>query len=104
MLFIIQTELFQSWLSKLKDLQGKAAIIHRINRAKNGNFGDHKSVGDSVYEMRIPKGPGYRVYYAKKKEITYILILGGNKSTQQEDIKKAKELWQEIKKQENEND
>ena len=82
------------------DVSGKAAIVTRINRAINGNFGDHKSVGDGVFEMRITKGPGYRVYYARYGEVTYFLISGGDKSTQQADIAKAKALWEGIKQQE----
>ncbi|SEP87135.1 type II toxin-antitoxin system RelE/ParE family toxin [Basfia succiniciproducens] len=100
MFTIIQTKIFSDWLRGLKDLSGKAAIIARINRAANGNFGDHKSVGGGLYEMRIAKGPGYRVYYGKSGEITYLLISGGDKSTQKADIVKAKALWEEIKRQE----
>jgi len=62
MLDVIETTVFNKWLKELKDLSAKAAILARINRAKNGNFGDHKSVGDGLYEMRIMKGAGYRVY------------------------------------------
>lgn len=72
-------------------------IVARIERVKLGNFGDHKSVGNGVYEMRITKGKGYRIYYARKGDITYLLILGGDKSSQEQDIKNAKALWQQIK-------
>ncbi|MFK3559250.1 type II toxin-antitoxin system RelE/ParE family toxin [Pasteurella multocida] len=100
MLDIIETTVFNKWLKELKDLSAKAAILARISRAKSGNFGDHKSVGDGLYEMRIMKGAGYRVYYAQYKDVTYLLICGGDKSTQKADIAKAKALWEEIKQKE----
>lgn len=96
---IIETRIFNCWLNSLKDLRVKMAISARIRRAENGNFGDHKSVGDGVYEMRIDKGQGYRVYYAQKGEITYLLICGGDKSSQQRDIEQAKILWRHLKQQ-----
>ncbi|WP_386693110.1 MULTISPECIES: type II toxin-antitoxin system RelE/ParE family toxin [unclassified Lonepinella] len=97
MYIIEETEIFSEWLDNLNDQMAVVAIVSRIDRAKQGNFGDHKSVGDGVYEMRITKGKGYRIYYARKGEITYILTNGGDKSTQSQDIDKAKQLWQQIK-------
>lgn len=94
---ILVTETFNEWLDNLKDLRAKLAIATRIRRAENGNFGDYKSVGDGVYEMRITQGQGYRVYYGQKGEVTYLLICGGNKSTQQQDIEQAKSLWAKLK-------
>lgn len=69
----------------------------RVDRARLGNFGDHKSVGDGVYEMRLTTGAGYRIYYAQRGEIVYILLNGGDKSTQQADIDKAKVIWSSLK-------
>ena len=97
MYIIEETEIFSNWLDNLTDHMAAAAIVARIERAKSGNFGDHKSVGDGVFEMRITKGKGYRVYYARKGDITYLLICGGDKSTQETDIKQAKALWTELK-------
>lgn len=94
---IKQTELFSKWLKKLKDIKGKVAIIRRIERIKDGNFGDYKSVGDEVFELRIVVGPGYRVYYTNKDEEIVILLWGGDKSTQSDDIIKAKKLAKELK-------
>ena len=96
MYLIKQTELFSKWLHKLKDIQGKVAIIRRIERIKSGNFGDSKSVGDEVFELRITTGPAYRVYYTKRDEAVVILLVGGDKSTQSKDIAKAKQLKEEL--------
>ncbi|MEB3475753.1 type II toxin-antitoxin system RelE/ParE family toxin [Pasteurella multocida] len=87
-------------LREVKILSAKSAVLARINRAMDGNFRDHKSIGNGLYEMRIIKGSGYRVYYGQYGEVTYLLICGGDKSTQKSDIVKARELWKEIKQQE----
>lgn len=98
MYIIEETEIFAQWLEQLTDPMAVVAIVTRIERARFGNFGDHKSVGDGIFEMRITKGKGYRIYYARKGEITYLLTNGGDKSTQPNDIKRAKQIWEEIKK------
>jgi putative addiction module killer protein len=95
MFIIKETKIFSKWLLKLKDIRGKVAIFRRIKRVKEGNFGDHKSVGDGVSELRITIGAGYRVYYTKKGEEIIILLVGGDKSTQSKDIEKAKQLAKE---------
>lgn len=92
---IRQTNQFSSWLSKLKDIKGKVSIIRRIDRIRNGNFGDYKSVGDNIFELRFTIGPAYRVYYTKVEDEIILLLIAGDKSTQSEDIKKAKELAKE---------
>ncbi len=92
---IKQTDYFYKWLKKLKDIKGKVSIIRRIDRMKNGNFGDYKFVGSSVYELRITVGPRYRVYYTLKSSDIIILLVGGDKSTQNEDIKKAQTFAKE---------
>jgi putative addiction module killer protein len=96
MYLIKQTETFSKWLLKLKDIQAKVNIIRRIDRLKSGNFGDHKGVGDSVSELRITIGAGYRVYYTIKNDAIVILLVGGDKSTQSDDIIRAKQLLREI--------
>lgn len=96
MYLINQTETFSKWLLKLKDIKGKVSIIRRIDRAKSGNFGDHKSVGENISELRLTTGPGYRVYYTLKDNELILLLIGGDKSTQDEDIKKAKKLKEEL--------
>ena len=96
MYLIQQTEVFTKWLHKLKDIKGKVSIIRRIERAKNGNFGDFKSLGSDVYELRITVGPGYRVYYTLRGDELVILLVGGDKSTQTKDIEKAKNIKEEL--------
>ena len=78
---IKETNYFSKWLLKLKDIRGKVAIIRRIKRVKQGNFGDHKPIGDLVSELRITTGPGYRVYYTEKRGEIVLLLIGGDKST-----------------------
>ena len=92
---IKETVYFSKWLQKLKDIQGKVSILRRIKRVKEGNFGDYKSLGDNIYELRITVGAGYRVYYTQKGDEIIILLLGGDKSTQTKDIAKAKKLAKE---------
>jgi len=94
---ILETSAFADWLSKLRDNVGKARIIARIRQAKTGNFGDCRPVGDGVSEMRINTGPGYRIYYAQEGLRIYLLILGGDKSRQPKDVRRAKEMWRGIK-------
>ena len=89
---ILRTDEFDSWLSKLKDFRGKARIIERIKSAERGNFGDCSPVGEGVSEMRIHFGKGYRVYYKRIGNIIYVLLCGGTKRTQRNDIEKAKKL------------
>ncbi len=89
---ILRSEEFDTWLSALKDKLGRARIIHRIRSAGHGNFGDCEPVGEGVSEMRIHFGPGYRVYYTRRGEVIYLLLLGGDKSSQKRDIKRALEM------------
>ncbi len=84
--------IFDAWLRGLKDAKGKARILARIRSAEHGNFGDCKPVGDGVSEMRVNIGPGYRVYFCRRGAVVYLLLCGGDKSTQKRDIKRAKVL------------
>ena len=86
------TEVFDKWTAKLKDRQAAMAIALRLARVASGNFGDTKVIGDGVSELRIFVGPGYRIYYTIRNNEIVILLCGGDKSTQQNDIKQAKEL------------
>ena len=92
---IKETKVFSKWLLKLKDARGKVSVLRRIKRVKEGNFGDHKSVGTNLSELRITTGAGYRVYYTKRSSEIIILLIGGDKSSQSKDIEKAKELAKE---------
>lgn len=96
MYLIKQTELFSKWLYKLKDIQGKVSILRRIDRMKKGNFGDYKSLGDGISELRLTTGPGYRIYYTQKGDEIIVLLVGGDKSTQSKDIEKARKLLKEL--------
>ncbi|MEW5832261.1 MAG: type II toxin-antitoxin system RelE/ParE family toxin [Campylobacterota bacterium] len=93
---IQQTHRFSQWLIKLKDMRARIAIARRLERAQIGNLGDVKSVGESVFEMRVDMGPGYRLYYTMRGNELIILLVGGDKSTQQRDIEKAIEMAKEI--------
>lgn len=94
----LRSKEFDTWLSALKDKLGRARIIHRIRSAEHGNFGDCEPVGEGVSEMRIHFGPGYRVYYTRRGEVIYLLLLGGDKSTQKRDIKHAIEMARALNK------
>lgn len=76
-------------------MKGRIAVARRIERMEQGNFGDVKSVGTRISELRITTGPGYRVYFTKKEETIIILLIGGDKSTQSKDIEKAETLLEE---------
>ena len=91
-----QTKEFSKWLKKLKDALAKVAIVRRLDRMKEGNFGDSKSVGSGVFELRVDVGKGYRVYFTNKNNRVVILLVGGDKSTQEEDIKTAKKMAEEV--------
>lgn len=98
MYFIEKTLEFDKWLRKLKDFRAKAKILFRIQRIESeGYFGDCKLVGDGVRELKINYAKGYRVYFKEKDGKIIILLIGGNKSTQQKDIEKAKEILKKIK-------
>jgi len=99
MFFIEKTIEFDKWLRRLKDLKGKAKILFRIQKIESdGHFGDCKPVGDGIRELRVNFAKGYRVYIKEKDEKIIVLLIGGDKSTQQKDIKKAKEIWNKLNK------
>lgn len=93
---IKSTPLFTKWLRSLKDPKAKATIVSRVQRLKFGLYGDCKSVGSGVHELRISTGKGYRVYFKERNEQITIVLCGGNKATQQVDIKKAKQLAKDL--------
>ncbi len=84
------------WLDGLRDARAVAKIAARINRLSEGNFGDCASVGDGVSELRIHFGPGYRVYFVRRGNLVVVLLAGGDKSTQDHDIKLAKSLRKDL--------
>ncbi len=87
--------MINDWLRKLRDVQAKAAIIRRLNRLEQGNFGDFKPLRDGVYELRMNIGPGYRVYYAQSGKTVLLLLCGGSKKTQDTDITRACACWRD---------
>lgn len=89
MIRFVRTEAFDAWLLDLGDAKARARIAQRIESAQAGNFGDCRSVGEGVSEMRIHVGAGYRVYYTRIGNTVYLLLIGGDKSTQKRDIRCA---------------
>jgi putative addiction module killer protein len=94
---LIQSSIFAAWLAEVADPKAKARILARLRSATMGNFGDCEPVGEGVSEMRIHVGAGYRVYYIRTGNTVYVLLTGGNKSTQKKDIARAKNLARELK-------
>jgi putative addiction module killer protein len=85
---------FREWLQGL-DIRVQARIQARVLRFEMGNFGDHKSVGEGIWEARVMFGPGYRIYFHKEGLSVILLLLGGDKSSQSGDIRRARQLWRE---------
>lgn len=99
MYFIEKTVEFDKWLRKLKDFRVKAKILFRIQKVESDeHFGDCEPVGDGIRELKINYAKGYRVYFKEKDRKIILLLIGGDKSSQQKDIEKAKEIWEKIKK------
>jgi len=92
MIEVRQTEAFSKWLRELRDRQARARIQTRIDRLQLGLAGDVRPVGEGVSELRIDYGPGYRVYFVQRRKELVILLAGGDKRTQDRDIKTAIEL------------
>jgi putative addiction module killer protein len=91
-----KTDRFDKWLKKLKNIRAKVMIAKRIESLKDGYFGDYKSLGDELFELRIFTGAGYRIYFTQKEKELIIILSGGDKSTQQKDIKLAKKIVKEL--------
>jgi putative addiction module killer protein len=85
------------WLNRLKDSRALAIVQGRLDRLAAGNFGDYRSVGDGVQELRIDYGPGYRIYFGRLGAMVVILLCGGDKSTQTRDVQTARKYWKEYK-------
>lgn len=95
---------FEKWLKSIKDKKTQAIIDNRLRKVRLGNLGDYKSVGEGVFELRIDYGSGYRIYFGQLGKIIILLLSGGDKSTQQRDIRQAKEYWKDYANRENIND
>ncbi len=96
MIHIQTTQTFDTWFANLRDKRAAARIQARIDRAEDGNFGDCEPVGEGVSEMRIHFGPGYRVYFAQRGKEWIVLLAGGDKASQNKDIKAALKLAREL--------
>jgi putative addiction module killer protein len=99
MYFIEKTNEFDKWFKKLKDLRAKAKILFRIQKLQDEeHFGEWKPIGDGINELKINYAKGYRIYFKETDGKIIILLIGGDKSTQEQDIKKAKDIWKKIEK------
>ena len=94
---LIRSSVFSDWLNSSKDQKAKARILHRLSQVSLGNFGDCEPAGEGVSEMRIHHGPGFRVYFVRHGVAVYVLLCGGDKSSQARDIVAAKRLATELK-------
>lgn len=97
MLQVRKTDVYAAWIDGLRDIQGRARILVRVERLAAGNAGDVKPVGEGVSELRIDVGPGYRVYFTLRGQELVILLAGGDKSSQAKDIKTALRLARHLK-------
>lgn len=91
-----RTDVFDKWLAGLRDAKGKARILARLESVRLGNLGDSKSLGGGLHELRVHAGPGYRVYFIQRREVLIVLLCGGDKSSQQRDIARARRLHEEL--------
>ena len=83
------TEVYRDWINSLKDRAGRARVQVRVDRLVHGNPGQHRVLTDGVCELKVDFGPGYRVYYTERASVLIVLLAGGDKSSQQQDIKTA---------------
>ncbi|WP_293352118.1 MULTISPECIES: type II toxin-antitoxin system RelE/ParE family toxin [unclassified Microcoleus] len=95
---------FAEWLSSLRNLKAVVKIEQRLDRVRLGNLGNSKPVGEGVWELKIDFGPGYRVYFGQVGSTIVLILCGGDKSTQEQDIRKAYEYWKEYGERKNANE
>ena len=104
MLEIRRTDEFTDWIDRLRDRVARAKILVRIDRLAAGNAGDVRPVGDGISELRIDHGPGYRVYFVRRGLVLIVLLCGGDKSSQDRDITKAKKMATDLETQHDDED
>ena len=92
-----RTDEYDAWINGLKDRAGRARVLMRIDRLIHGNPGAHRNLEEGVSELKVDVGPGYRVYYSARGDVLLLLLIGGDKSSQQKDIAKALELNRNFK-------
>ena len=93
---VIETESFAEWVDNIRDMPTRIRLRRRVNKAKLGNLGDIKAVGDGIWEMREFFGPGWRMYYIQRGDVLIVMLGGGDKSSQERDIAAAKAMAKEI--------
>jgi putative addiction module killer protein len=93
---VLRTPVFEDWFAAMKDERGQARIAARLVALSQGHFGDCEAVGGGVSELRIDFGPGYRVYFARKGKLVYVLLVGGDKKSQKLDIKRARKVLEQL--------
>jgi len=91
-----QTQEFQDWLDGLTDQRAQVRIAARLRQVEFGNLGDWKSVGGNVSELRVDVGPGYRLYYTRRRNVIIVMLAGGDKSSQKRDINRAQRIAREL--------
>ncbi len=94
---------FELWLDSLRDRQARARIKKRLDRLELGNLGDFKLLGDGVTELKVDYGPGYRIYFSQSGASIILLLCGGDKSSQDQDILRAKQYWKDFQNRQNAN-
>ena len=90
-------EPFNEWLYSIKDIKTQVRIDNRLERLRIGNFGDCRTLGGGIFELRLHFGPGYRIYYGRLGNEIVVLLVGGDKSNQVRDIQKAQQYWEDYK-------
>jgi len=90
-------EPFYQWLYSIRDIRTQARIDNRLERLRSGNFGDYRSLGGGIFELRFHFGPGYRIYYGRLGNKIVVLLVGGDKNSQMRDIQKARRYWEDYK-------
>ena len=93
---VVKGDRFLRWLTRLRDKRAQAQILVRIDRMEEGNFGDHRSVGGGVSELRVNVGQGYRIYYTIRQQRVVVLLWGGDKTNQQADIRRARQMATDV--------
>ena len=95
---ILKTEIFNEWFYSIKGNKLQKIIIDRLDRVAVGNFGDYKQLKDArnIYELRIHYGTGYRLYFTKRDKVIIVILCGGSKSSQKQDIEMAKQISTEV--------
>ena len=94
---VVKSDGFLRWLTRLRDKRAQAQIVVRIDRVEEGHFGDHRSVGGGVSELRVNVGQGYRIYYTIRRQRVVILLCGGDKTSQQRDIRRAQQMASDLR-------